>query len=125
MRVLLENVPEEYVFYVADGSILRNLSDLEKCLATMEDTVFHHHVHQRKNDFHNWLRDIVLDLELAHKILKVKNQKEASVLVKKRMHELETFIKQMNIKKMHIKKVTKQKKEKKKKKQSKNKQKKK
>ena len=120
MRVLLENVPEEYVFYVADGSILRNLSDLEKCLATMEDTVFHNHVNTRKNDFHNWLRDIVLDLELAHKILKVKNQKEASTLVKKRMHELETFIKQRD-----IKKVTKQKKEKKKKKQRKNKQKKK
>lgn len=62
---VVENVPENYVFYVSDGSIVRNLKDLIDALDTMAEDTFYHHVNDSRNDFSNWIRDIINEPSLS------------------------------------------------------------
>jgi len=65
---LLKNVPEQFTFYCQDGSRFWNLEDLAKAVASMSEEVFAHHVNTEKNDFANWVYDIVGDHALAHEL---------------------------------------------------------
>lgn len=105
MRVFLENVPERYAFYLKTGKKLLNVEQLAKELKTMEKDVFYHHVTDERNDFHNWIRDIVLDLELAEKMLNAKKPVDAVKVVEDRIK----FIKSVSkaVKKVPAKAVTK------------------
>jgi len=108
MRVFLEDVPERYAFYLKDGRKLLNLEQLSKALANMENDVFYHHVTPEKNDFHNWIRDIILDLELAEKILNAKNPAYAKKIIDERIKFIKSQIKP--VKKAPAKKKAKRKK---------------
>jgi len=107
MRVLLEKVPNQYVFYVINGKVLSNLSDLLKCLETIEDFEYNHHVTETKNDFFNWVKDIVLDLELAYALRSARTKEEAVRIVKNRIRNLEKNIKKTELKKKKQKKMRK------------------
>jgi len=93
MRVFLEDVPERYAFYLKSGKKVLNLQQLSKELDRMEDEIFYHHVTAERNDFHNWIRDIVLDIGLAEKILNAKNQKDAKKIVDERIAFIKMQIK--------------------------------
>jgi len=93
MRVFLEDVPERYAFLLKDGRKLLNVEQLSKALADMEHDVFYHHVTPERNDFHNWIRDIVLDLELAEKILNAKNPAYAKKVIDERIKFIKSQIK--------------------------------
>lgn len=64
-----ENVPEQFVFFVRDGKVVKNLKELVAALDKMADDVFHHHANREKNDFSNWIRDVMQHHDLAHNIL--------------------------------------------------------
>lgn len=66
----LEDVPEEYVFRNHDGTMLRNMCELEKALGTMSDDTFAYHSSGSKNDFSNWVKDIIGDDKLAAELQK-------------------------------------------------------
>lgn len=89
MRVFLEDVPERYAFHLKNGKKILNVQQLAKELEKMENEIFYHHVTPERNDFHNWIRDIVLDIDLAEKILNAKTPKDAHRIVVERI----TFIK--------------------------------
>ena len=93
MRVFLENVPDRYAFYLKNGKKLLNVEQLAKELKTMEHDVFYHHVTNDRNDFHNWIRDVVLDLELAEKILNAKNPADAKKVVEDRIKFIKSVAK--------------------------------
>jgi len=93
MRVFLEDVPERYAFLLKDGRKLLNVEQLAKALKNMEKDVFYHHVTNERNDFHNWIRDIVLDLELAEKILNAKTPEEARRVVEERINFIKSVSK--------------------------------
>ena len=93
MRVYLEDVPERYVFYLKSGKKVSNIKELAKELDKMEDGIFYHHVTAQRNDFHNWIRDIVLDIDLAEKILNAKTAKDAGKIVSERIKFIESQIK--------------------------------
>jgi hypothetical protein len=65
---LLKNVPEQFTFYCLDGSRFWNLEDLARAVGSMSEEVFAHHVNEEKNDFANWVFDIVGDHTLAHQL---------------------------------------------------------
>ncbi len=92
MRVFLENVPERYAFYLKNGKKLLNVEQLAKELKGMEHDVFYHHVTNERNDFHNWVRDIVLDLELAEKIMNAKTPEDARRVVDERVKFIKASI---------------------------------
>jgi len=64
-RKFLAQVPEEQVFWCNDGRIFRDMKELGEGLAAMSFDTFVYHVNLAKNDFSNWLRNVVKDEKLA------------------------------------------------------------
>jgi len=81
----LADVPEEYVFWCCDGRILKNLRELCDALGAMSDDTFTYHVNAAKNDFHNWVKDIIKDDALASDLLKAADTKTAVTVVMERI----------------------------------------
>ena len=69
-KTYLADVPQEFAFWVCDGQILKNLRELRDAFAVMNDYTFTYHVNEAKNDFHNWVKDIVRDDMLATQLLR-------------------------------------------------------
>jgi hypothetical protein len=65
VRYVYEKVPEQYSFFLHDGKVLRNLNDLIISLDAMSDDIYNFHANSSKNDFSNWVRDIIGEPELS------------------------------------------------------------
>jgi hypothetical protein len=55
-------------FYTYDNQVLKNLWELYAFLKSCDEVTFRHHVNETKNDFANWVEDIILDGELAKRM---------------------------------------------------------
>lgn len=55
-------------FYLHEGGSLGSLEELFTELQTMDEHVFRHHVNAERNDFANWVRDVMHDRSLARNI---------------------------------------------------------
>lgn len=73
----LLNAADEHCFWVCDGRILRNLSDLKDALADMSDRIFAYHINDAKNDFAKWVEEILKDPVFARKLHTMKSRKTA------------------------------------------------
>jgi hypothetical protein len=119
---LLGDVHPNHYFVARDGTKIKNLVDLYNSLQSMDDITFNHHVNDFKNDFHNWVRDIHKDDELASNLLASKSKKEMIEHLKGRVAELQSIrkeVKAVEAKSNIAKKKPQQRKEKKKKKEQK------
>ena len=87
-RRYLSDVPQEQSFWVNSGVVLRNLEDLANTLPDMNDDVFRHHVNKEKNDFSNWIGDVVGDKLLANDLRSSKNKDSALKKVRNRLVSL-------------------------------------
>jgi hypothetical protein len=81
----LSNVLEEYIFWCCDGSIFRNMRDLEDGLYRMSDDTFACHSNTDKKDFSNWVNDVIKDDKLARDLAKARNRDEAAKFVSDRI----------------------------------------
>ncbi len=81
----LNDVPEEYQFWLNDGSTIKNVEQLADSLRNMNEETFRYHSNKEKTDFSNWLRDIVGDDKLARELIKNKNKITAYNKVKDRI----------------------------------------
>jgi hypothetical protein len=84
----LDDVPQEYVFWCCDGHILKNLRELRDAFAIMSEDTFAYHVNTAKNDFCNWVRDIIKDDTLAGDLVKAANTRTAVKVVTERIASL-------------------------------------
>jgi len=85
---ILSDVSPNQYFHLKDGKSIKNLLELATALRTMDDNVFFHHVNNKRNDFANWIRDVVGDDKLAYKVFKQKNKHDIRVLIEKRILKL-------------------------------------
>ena len=69
------NVSDEHCFWSCDGSIARNLEDLKNVLLKMDKKCFIYHVNKEKNDFANWVKEVLGDDSLSNKLRKIKTIK--------------------------------------------------
>ncbi|MBN2096298.1 hypothetical protein JW752_02750 [Candidatus Peregrinibacteria bacterium] len=69
--------PDDMCFWVNNGSVLKDLKELHQALSDMADETFAYHVNQEKNDFARWTEDVLKELDLAKKLMKVKTRKAA------------------------------------------------
>jgi|GEM_PF-6655182 len=59
-----EVLPEQY-FILRNGQTVKSLAELVEAIDYIDDSTFEHHVSEYRNDFANWIRDVVGDVELA------------------------------------------------------------
>ncbi len=84
----LGDVPQDKVFWCRDGRVLKNLNELAAALQEMSDETHHHHVTGEKNDFSNWVWDVIGDVTLAADLQRVFNRDAAAEAVKTRLAQL-------------------------------------
>lgn len=82
---LLARVPEEYVFWCHDGRTLRDMPELGEALSAMSDETFAYHSNAEKQDFSNWVRDIIGDEKLAGDLAKASSRSQAAKQVASRI----------------------------------------
>ena len=90
---ILGNVPEDKVFWLNDGRVLRNLQELSAALADISEETFAYHVNNEKNDFRSWIEYVVGDKKLANGIAKIKSKKLMLKKVDKRLNQLNSLTK--------------------------------
>ena len=89
---LLLKVPAEHVFWCHDGSIFSDSNELAKGLVAMSDETFVYHSNLDKQDFSNWVRDVIGDEQLARDLAKARDRLEAANVVTARLVLLENRI---------------------------------
>jgi hypothetical protein len=80
-RSRLSRVPGAKVFRCNDGKDFRNLEELSVALSNMTEQTFSHHVTEHRNDFSNWIKDVIGDSTLAKNLTKATDRAQASQLV--------------------------------------------
>ncbi len=73
----LADVPQEKRFWCSDGRALKNLSELEVALQEMKEEAFRYHSNETKNDFSNWVRDVIGDEKLSRDLQKSPTREQA------------------------------------------------
>jgi hypothetical protein len=84
----LADVPEDKVFWVVDGRILKNMAELQAALAVMTDETFAYHNNAVKKDFSTWVRDVMGDAKLTQDLEKATGRTQAANLVQERIAHL-------------------------------------
>ena len=67
-------MPEDKRFVLSDGKVISSVKELALEIENVGDDVFYYHANEHKNDFSNWLKDVV-DLEELAEVLKETNNK--------------------------------------------------
>lgn len=75
---VLGKVPAQYVFYCRDGRVFADLRELAEGLKAMSDETFTYHSNLQKQDFSNWVRDVIGDEELANDLAKASSRSQAA-----------------------------------------------
>ena len=88
----LGDVPDEKRFWCHDGRFVKSLKELAKALNDMSDETFHYHSGEERNDFSNWVRDVVGDDKLARDLGKAKSRVQASQAMAERISFLQRKI---------------------------------
>lgn len=77
-------IPEHY-FYLKEGGVLRDMSDMLNAFRSMNDEVFSYHVNAEKNDFSNWTKDILKDTVLAKRLVNAKTKEKMMIAIERRL----------------------------------------
>ena len=75
-KKLLSIVPEHNAFRCCDGRVVRSVRDLGKTLAHMADDTFTYHANSNKNDFSNWIKDVIGDEKLARHLSRTSDRRQ-------------------------------------------------
>lgn len=80
---ILKKAPEDKEFVLVDGRKLKDIKELAFALGDMADNVFWHHVNDARNDFVNWVTDVIDDKELAESLKNARDRVNAQITVLK------------------------------------------
>jgi hypothetical protein len=70
VRQRLGDVAEDKQFWCQNRQVFKNLHDMEAAFSRMGDDTFRYHASETRNDFSNWVRDVIGDDKLARDIQK-------------------------------------------------------
>lgn len=68
-----------------DGKMFTDMKELAEGLIVMSDETFSYHANPEKNDFSNWLRDVIKDEKLASDLAMATTRLEAVGFVTSRL----------------------------------------
>jgi len=84
----LRDVPQDKVFWFHDGRMAKNLYELATTLQGMPEETFQYHATGDKNDFSNWVGDVIGDVTLANQLQEATTQATAARKVETRLNWL-------------------------------------
>lgn len=84
----LHDVPQDKVFRRHDGCAVKNLDEPACALREMPEETFRHHASKDKNNFSNWVRDVIGDVTLAEQLQKAAARIAAAQKVESRLNWL-------------------------------------
>ena len=87
-KKLLSTAPEQHHFFVADGTRIGNLPQLVGALETMHEDTYNFHANSERNDFSNWVKDIIGDNKLANDLLSSRGRDSAVKKIRSRLNSL-------------------------------------
>ena len=79
-------VPPELCLWLSNGRVIRSLKEMKSALEEISQDCFDAHFHEGKNDFADWVRDVVANKELAARLAQATTKAEMIELLR---HELE------------------------------------
>jgi hypothetical protein len=85
----LTEVGPDKCFYVFNGPVLKCISDLNTNLPNMTDEQFSYHRNGQKNDFYNWILNVIGDVKLANDIARARTKETTFKKVNERYEFLE------------------------------------
>ncbi len=71
---LKRKLPEHRSFVLNDGNVISSVKELAIEMDNIDDSVFYYHVNESKNDFSNWLKDVLDEIELAESLMDTKEK---------------------------------------------------
>ena len=87
-RKYLSDAAPDQCFWANNGPILKNLEELANAFPEMSDETFNYHVNKDKNDFCNWISDVIGDKKLANDLLSSKKKESALKKIRNRLSSL-------------------------------------
>lgn len=90
-KLVAVNAKDELCFWINNGPILKNLEDLKNALKKISEETFKYHVSKEKNDFANWVKNVLGDKVLANKLARIRTIKTMIKTVEERLKEYENI----------------------------------
>ena len=75
------DVPTDKHFLLNNGMVAKNLHELMNLIEVIDDKAFNYHVNKKRNDFGEWIKDVVRNEELAKKVGAAKTREEMLVIL--------------------------------------------
>ena len=89
-KKILADVPEpQLAFWFTNGVIAKNVYEFVSTIENCDKGVFEYHINSEKNDFYNWILEVLGDEILAKRIKKEFDQKRFAKKIRRRIKELE------------------------------------
>ncbi len=81
-RPLERDVPSDKFFWVCNGATLKNLRDLYHELDSMSDAEFEYHTGKGRNDFSQWILDVIGNHECARRTQRARTKDGTRRIIK-------------------------------------------
>ena len=107
-KKFFQDVFPEHCFWCCDGQIIKNLLDFDVVLKKMSSATYKYHANLEKNDFSQWIEEVIGDKVLANNLRKSKSKANAMKYTSNRIKELSSVVgKNVSKKKVSKKKASK------------------
>ncbi len=83
MKNIFEDVPEEKTFWLDGGGAIKNLYQLAEALGIMKEKTFKFHVNKNKNDFSEWIRQVIEEEKLADEVARLVMKDKIQIVLQK------------------------------------------
>jgi len=90
-RWFLRPIEGPECFWVNNGPIVRSLEELATAIRDMKKEIFLHHVNKDKNDFKEWIDEVIGDIKLSHEMQKSRSRRNIMQVLNSRLKTLKSL----------------------------------